>query len=224
MASERTDLEAVLEKTALLSKPPSRSEFQSLAARTVRKHLKTGELLFSEDEPCHGLHIIARGKLRIFKTSVNGREQVLAMNLAGRIRGRTAGVRRWALPGLRNGVWRIRRSLLSRGRIFGRSAWSTPRSRLRCWQWWARACESWWGIIEELSFTTIRQRLIALLLRLAETEGKQSERGIEFQLPGKPPGVGQPTGNRARINLAEPDAAAGRGIAGRGRTADCIER
>jgi CRP/FNR family transcriptional regulator len=39
------------------------------------------------------------------------------------------------------------------------------------------------GIIEELSFTTIRQRLISLLLRLAETEGTQTERGIEFQLP-----------------------------------------
>jgi CRP/FNR family transcriptional regulator len=39
------------------------------------------------------------------------------------------------------------------------------------------------GIIEELSFTTIRQRLISVLLRLAETEGRQTQRGIEFQLP-----------------------------------------
>ncbi len=39
------------------------------------------------------------------------------------------------------------------------------------------------GIIEELSFTTIRQRLISTLLRLAESEGKHTGRGIEFQLP-----------------------------------------
>jgi len=39
------------------------------------------------------------------------------------------------------------------------------------------------GIIEELSFTTIRQRLISVLLRLAETEGKQTARGIEIHLP-----------------------------------------
>jgi CRP/FNR family transcriptional regulator len=39
------------------------------------------------------------------------------------------------------------------------------------------------GIIEELSFTTIRQRLISALLKLAQTEGKKTERGIEFQLP-----------------------------------------
>jgi CRP/FNR family transcriptional regulator len=39
------------------------------------------------------------------------------------------------------------------------------------------------GIIEELSFTTIRQRLVALLVRLAQGEGKQTTRGVEFLLP-----------------------------------------
>jgi CRP/FNR family transcriptional regulator len=39
------------------------------------------------------------------------------------------------------------------------------------------------GIIEELSFATIRQRLISALRKLAQSEGKKTERGIEFQLP-----------------------------------------
>jgi len=39
------------------------------------------------------------------------------------------------------------------------------------------------GIIEELSFTTIRQRLISVLVKIAQTAGKQTEHGIEFQLP-----------------------------------------
>jgi len=39
------------------------------------------------------------------------------------------------------------------------------------------------GIIEELSFTTIRQRLISTLIRLAQSEGKKTDRGVEFQLP-----------------------------------------
>jgi CRP/FNR family transcriptional regulator len=39
------------------------------------------------------------------------------------------------------------------------------------------------GIIEELSFTTIRQRLISALIKLAQSEGKKTERGVEFQLP-----------------------------------------
>jgi len=39
------------------------------------------------------------------------------------------------------------------------------------------------GIIEELSFTTIRQRLISMLVKQAQTEGRPTQRGIEFQLP-----------------------------------------
>jgi CRP/FNR family transcriptional regulator len=38
------------------------------------------------------------------------------------------------------------------------------------------------GIIEELSFTTVRHRLAALLLRLAKRKGKQTARGIEFTI------------------------------------------
>jgi len=39
------------------------------------------------------------------------------------------------------------------------------------------------GIIEELSFTTVRHRLAAFLLRLARTEGKRSREGVEITLP-----------------------------------------
>jgi CRP-like cAMP-binding protein len=38
------------------------------------------------------------------------------------------------------------------------------------------------AIVEELAFTTVRQRVIALLIRLAETEGKRTPRGILFSL------------------------------------------
>jgi CRP/FNR family transcriptional regulator len=39
------------------------------------------------------------------------------------------------------------------------------------------------AIIEELSFTTVRHRLIALLARLAKSEGKRNGEGVELTLP-----------------------------------------
>jgi CRP/FNR family transcriptional regulator len=39
------------------------------------------------------------------------------------------------------------------------------------------------GIIEELSFTTVRHRLASFLLRLAQTEGKHTRDGTEVTLP-----------------------------------------
>ena len=38
------------------------------------------------------------------------------------------------------------------------------------------------GIIEELSFTTVRQRLISLILQLVEAEGTRSKEGIQLEL------------------------------------------
>ena len=38
------------------------------------------------------------------------------------------------------------------------------------------------GLIEELSFSTVRGRLIAHLVRLAEEDGRATSRGIEFEL------------------------------------------
>ncbi len=82
MTSPRIDLTAVLQKAALLA-GLSQPELQMLASRTVLKIFTGGELLFSEGEPFSGLHIIARGKVRIFKTSASGREQVLAVDVPG---------------------------------------------------------------------------------------------------------------------------------------------
>jgi CRP/FNR family transcriptional regulator len=82
MSTPRFDSAAVLKGTALFSELLP-EELRTLAARTVRKLYKSGELLFSEGEACSGLQIIATGKVRIFKTSVSGREQVLAVNQPG---------------------------------------------------------------------------------------------------------------------------------------------
>ena len=40
------------------------------------------------------------------------------------------------------------------------------------------------GIIEELSFTTVRQRLIAVLLRLAQESGTPTKQGLRLDLGG----------------------------------------
>jgi CRP/FNR family transcriptional regulator len=39
------------------------------------------------------------------------------------------------------------------------------------------------GIIEELSFTTVRHRLASFLLRLAKKEGKRTSEGVEIVMP-----------------------------------------
>ena len=181
MARERIDLAATLEKTALLSSL-SRAEIQSLAARTVRKHITGGELLLSEDEPCHGLHMIARGTVRIFKTSVKGREQARALNHAGEAVAELPVFDGGRYPASAMAMEDVELAFISR-QDFLAFCLEHPEVALKMLAVVGARLRRLVGIIEELSFTTIRQRLISVLLRLAETEGRQTQRGIEFQLP-----------------------------------------
>jgi CRP/FNR family transcriptional regulator len=181
MSTERIDLAAVLEKTALLSSLTA-AELKLLSARTVRRSFHAGELLFSEGEPCHGLHIIARGKIRIFKTSLGGREQVLAMNHPGESVAELPVFDGGPYPASAMAIEDAEIAFISR-RDFQAYCMEHPAVALKVLAVVGARLRRLVGIIEELSFTTIRQRLISTLLRLAESEGKQTGRGIEFLLP-----------------------------------------
>ena len=69
--------EDILKKTPLF-RGLSEGELQAVASRAVVKRFETGQTIFSEGEPCEGLHVIAQGKLCIYKSSAGGREQILA--------------------------------------------------------------------------------------------------------------------------------------------------
>ena len=181
MTSQRIDLAAVLGKTALLSSL-SQAELQMLAARSVRKLFSTSELLFSEGEPCNGLHIIARGKVRLFKTSVNGREQVLSVNVSGESVAEIPVFDGGPYPASAVALEETEIVFISR-RDFNAYCLEHPEVPLKVLTVVGARLRNLVGIIEELSFTTIRQRLISTLLKLAQSEGRKTARGIEFQLP-----------------------------------------
>src|SRR5665213_3860770 len=181
MSAERTDLATALGKTALLSSLTP-TELKTLAARTVRKLFSAGELLFTEGEPCNGLHIIAQGKVRIFKTSVGGREQVLAMNNPGESVAELPVFDGGPYPASAVAIEDTEIAFISR-RDFQAYCMEHPAVALKVLATVGARLRRLVGIIEELSFTTIRQRLITALFRLAESQGKQTERGVEFQLP-----------------------------------------
>lgn len=181
MTTPRIDLAGVLGKTPLLANL-SQPELQNLAARTVRKLFSAGEIIFSEGEPCNGLHIIARGQVRIFKTSMSGREQVLALNGPGESVAELPVFDGGPFPASAVAVDDTEMAFISR-RDFHTYCLEHPEVALKVLSVVGSRLRRLVGIIEELSFTTIRERLISVLVKLAQSEGARSARGIEFQLP-----------------------------------------
>jgi CRP/FNR family cyclic AMP-dependent transcriptional regulator len=177
-----SNLADALQKAALFSNL-SQPELQDLAARTIRKVFRAGEILFSEGEPCKGLHIISRGQVRIVKTSASGREQVLAVNVAGESVAELPVFDDGPYPASGVAVVETEIAFISR-KDFRDYCLAHPEVALKVLAFVGARLRRLVGIIEELSFTTTRQRLISLLVRLAQGEGHKTGRGVEVLLPG----------------------------------------
>jgi CRP/FNR family transcriptional regulator len=179
--TERIDIAVVLKTTALFG-ALAELELAVLAARMSRKRFAAGELLFSEGEPCNGLYIVLSGRVRIFKTSVSGREQVLSIEGAGGTVAELPVFDGGPYPASVIALDETEIAFLSR-RDFQGFCMEHPEVALKVLAVVGARLRQLVAIIEELSFTTIRQRLASTLVKLAQNEGKKTARGIEFRLP-----------------------------------------
>ncbi len=160
----------------------SEPELQFLAERAVAREYQTGDIVFSEDEPCAGLFVVETGALRIFKSSPNGREQVLS------IEGPGSSVAE--LPVFDGGNYPASTSAASAARVlfvskqdFYSLCLVHPKVALKVLKVVGARLRRLVGIIEELSFTTVRSRLISFLVKAAK-QGTKTSRGLEAALPG----------------------------------------
>ncbi|HBX69519.1 MAG TPA: hypothetical protein DEH25_09100 [Chloroflexi bacterium] len=55
----------------------SESILLELASGTHLNRYETGEIIFREGEPCGGLHIVQNGNVKLYKISPNGREMIM---------------------------------------------------------------------------------------------------------------------------------------------------
>ena len=172
--------ESVLRRTPLFA-GLTESEMRALSARVSRKHFGRGESLFHEGDPCLGLFLVASGKIRIFKLSPSGREQVLAVEGPGSSFAE--------LPVFDGGNYPASASALEGAEVlfisrkdFQNYCREHPEVALKVIAVVGSRLRRLVGIIEDLSFTTVRQRLIGLLLRLAEESGSASKQGVRVEL------------------------------------------
>jgi CRP/FNR family transcriptional regulator len=146
------------------------TEIESLAARAVVRSYPPGESLFSEGDPCAGLYLIASGRVRIYKASPSGREQVLAVEGPGALIAELPVFDGGNYPASAAALQPTDLLFVSR-KDFRNVCLEHPEVALKVLQVVGGRLRRLVGIIEELSFTTVRHRLISWLLRQATTQG-----------------------------------------------------
>jgi CRP/FNR family transcriptional regulator, cyclic AMP receptor protein len=173
-------IEKVLRRTPLFASL-TETEMRALASRVSRKSLQRGEQLFAEGDPCSGLFLVASGKIRIFKLSASGREQVLAMEGEGSSFAELPVFDGGNYPASAS-AWEDSEILFISSKDFQNFCREHPDVALKVIAIVGSRLRRLVGIIEELSFTTVRQRLISLIVQLAEVEGTRSKEGIHLEL------------------------------------------
>ncbi len=178
--------EVMLDRVAALKKVPlfadlSDRELQFLADRAVVRRYAANELIFSEGDPCEGLYVVESGAVRIFKTAPSGREQVLGIEHAGNSVAELPVFDGGSYPAS-TAAAEDARLLFIRKEDFQALCLQHPEVALKVLRVIGRRLRGLVSIIEELSFTTVRHRLVALLLRLAKRKGVRTARGIEFTI------------------------------------------
>ena len=160
----------------------SEAELAFLAQRTVPRRFDAGETVYAEGEDCTGLYVVESGHVRIFKSSTGGREQVLS------IEGPGSSVAE--LPVFDGGNYPASVTAIDDATLlfvskqdFQSLCLTHPQVSLKVLRVVGARLRRLVGIIEELSFTTVRHRLAAFLVRLAKGSPERTTEGIEIMLP-----------------------------------------
>lgn len=173
-------VETVLRKTPLFASL-TEVETHALRGRVTTKQYDRGEILFSEGDACRGLFIVGRGKIRIFKLSASGREQTLAIEGPGSSFAELPVFDGGTYPASASASEEAEVLFISR-KDFQDFCREHPDVGLKVIAVVGSRLRRLVGIIEDLSFTTVRQRLIALILRLAQTSTTRSSEGVHVEL------------------------------------------
>jgi CRP/FNR family transcriptional regulator len=158
------------------------TELGFLVGRATLRRYSAGQTVFAEGEPCVGLYVVQQGSLRIFTSSPDGREQVLSIDGAGSSVAEVPVFDGGNYPASAIAVEDSELIFVSK-QDFQAMCLAHPRVALKVLRVVGGRLRRLVGIIEELSFTTVRGRLAAWLVRLAQQEGRRTAEGVEIELP-----------------------------------------
>ena len=157
-------------------------ELAFLTQRAVPRHYSAGQIVFGEGQPCSGLYVVESGHIRIFKSSSGGREHVLSVDGPGSSVAELPVFDGGTYPASVTAVDEATLLFISK-QDFQALCLGHPQVSLKVLRVVGARLRRLVGIIEELSFTTVRHRLASFLLRQAHHEGKPKNGGVEIILP-----------------------------------------
>jgi CRP-like cAMP-binding protein len=171
----------VMTKSALFRNLP-KSTVAELAAHSVERKIRQGQILFAANEPAAGLYIVLSGSVRAFRENVEGREQTIHVERAGGILAEVPVFDGGPYPStavadedsevLFLATKDVRRFMLAH-----------PEAALAALANMAKKLRIVASLAEQLALKDVSQRLATLLLTEARLVSPKLQNGDSFSLP-----------------------------------------
>lgn len=152
-------------------------EIEALAQRAVERRFAAGEMLFWEGEACAGIFLIIEGSVKIFKTSSNGREMMLALESAPATVAELPLFDGGPYPASVRAVETVTALFINKS-DFQNVCRQYPDVALKVLAVVSHRLRHLVGMVEAMTFGSVTQRLARLLLDTSRQAG-----GEEFDLP-----------------------------------------
>ncbi|HEX6574684.1 MAG TPA: Crp/Fnr family transcriptional regulator [Gemmatimonadaceae bacterium] len=152
-----------------------------MARRSVSKSYPAGHVLFTTGEPCKGLFIIESGKVRIYRTSPSGREQILHNEGPGRAVAELPLIDGGPYPASAITAIESRLFFVPRGE-FEALYRENPDVAASIIQDLGKRLRQLVHLTETLAFRDVAARLALFLAQQAEEHGTPTDEGIELLL------------------------------------------
>jgi CRP-like cAMP-binding protein len=159
----------------------SETELSLIAERVTLKNYEAGVIVFSEGDPCRELLIVKEGSVKVLKTSRAGRQQLITIERAGNSLAEISVFDGGSYPATARTTTPTVLLRLE-GEHFRGICLQHPQVALKVIKVLGHRLRRMGSLVEDLSFSTVRGRLVAYLARLAEENGRQTARGVEFAL------------------------------------------
>jgi len=149
----------------------SKTQYEALARIGVRRSSRKGERIFSEGDEGTGFYVVVAGRVKIFKVSADGKEQILHLFGPGESFGEGSVFTGQGFPA--DAVTAVQSTLF----FFPRQAFSAliqkdPTLALNMMAQLSRRLMEFAGLIEDLSLKEVPGRLAKYLLFLSEKNGE----------------------------------------------------
>lgn len=154
-------------------------ELAALEHLPVERRYRAGDELFCEGDDCEGMFVILSGTVRLFKVAPSGREQVLSMEGPGDSVAELPVFDGGPYPASARAMTEVQVLFLA-SRELRHFCLQHPAVSLKVLKVVGRRLRRLVMLVEELSFTTVRHRLIGFLLRRAQQHrsGNSAEFGM----------------------------------------------